>query len=950
MEDSIKLKARFVAEHADTFVLDENGGLYYTAKITDCFDLDLILLKNPDGTDNYVEFAGAYADITDDELEAFSDFLIPYAVITRHASDGDVSNVREYVSGYAFVGGRALLLAVAPMPLVDGKRYSVIVGIVLDGDFVNNLITGYDSEFNVKLGKGERLDPYVTLTDETGTLTIPRDMIDGGLLHIAVHAPRSFFQSSLGVKNVLVLSFILGAVLFVAVLYRVLVSRILTPIEFMRKDIQNSATLGLSENAIYQQNIEFFELFTAINEMARRINEGNLSIEMFQNVCDNIDATLYVTARDDDKLLFVNERCKKDFRLKDDDVGQPCWMSIQNGQVHRCDFCPINKLRGDGKGFSKCELGNQNGHIYSNTTCAFTWYGIPAYLHHGTDITEQRLLQQSLMASIETAESANKAKSEFLASMSHELRTPLNAVNGLAELELRKPLPSDTKINLEKILGAGTTLLNIINDLLDISKIEAGKMELLPVEYDLTSLISDIVCMNIVRVGDKPIRFVLNLDERLPKRLFGDELRVKQIFSNLLSNAIKYTQAGFVELGIFYEKDERGFWLTGYVKDSGSGIAAENIPLLFGDYEQIDQQAHRTIEGTGLGLSITKKLVELMYGKIKVVSTLGQGSTFSVKFQQKIVDELPIGKETVESLKGFRFFEEHSRGAHLLEYTPLPGHDVLIVDDVVTNLDVAAGMMEGYELNIHRALSGWQAVDMVRDTKSARYDIIFLDHMMPGIDGLETARIIRGLGTAYAENVPIIALTANAVIGTEQMFLDSGFQGYLSKPMDINKLDAVIKRFIPVKIEKTDAKAEIPEKPAKPELTDRQRKQQEAERKLAELRAENIVGLNIDEGLVRLNNRADTYIKIVTSFVNNIPKYLGQLETNAVDEDMPAYAITVHGIKSSCRSIGAIDLGDSAQLLEQYAKDGDSIQVHNRHTAFCAAMSVLLAQLSVVIK
>ena len=402
-----------------------------------------------------------------------------------------------------------------------------------------------------------------------------------------------------------------------------------------------------------------------------------------------------------------------------------------------------------------------------------------------------------LDAALADAKDANEAKSNFLAHMSHEIRTPLNAVIGLGELTLEdKSLPPEAASNLEKICGAGSTILSIVNDILDISKIESGKFEIYPARYETPSLINDIVTLNIVRIGEKPIDFRLVVDENLPTALYGDDLRIKRIFNNLLSNAFKYTHAGIVEWRISFEKEGDAAWLVSSVRDTGIGIKPEDMDKLFSDYNQVDMKSNRKIGGTGLGLAITRRLAEMMDGSVTVESEYGKGSTFSVRLRQTLVSGEPIGKVAAENLMHMRYSDsKRDRNAQLVR-AKLPDARVLVVDDVVTNLDVVRGMMKPYEMKIDCAMGGRQAVEMIRAEKH-RYDAIFMDHMMPEMDGMEATRIIREeIGTEYARSIPIIALTANAIVGTEEMFLKNGFQDFISKPIDMAQLDAVLRRWV----------------------------------------------------------------------------------------------------------------------------------------------------------
>jgi CheY-like chemotaxis protein/anti-sigma regulatory factor (Ser/Thr protein kinase) len=357
-------------------------------------------------------------------------------------------------------------------------------------------------------------------------------------------------------------------------------------------------------------------------------------------------------------------------------------------------------------------------------------------------------------------------------------------------------MPPAVRKNLEKIYSSGMTLLGIVNDLLDISKIESGKFEIIPSEYDLPSLINDTINLNIVRIGSKPITFNLLVDETLSSRLVGDELRIKQIFNNLLSNAFKYTREGTVDWRITTEREGDTIWLTASVRDTGIGIKPEDMAKLFTDYNRLDTKKNRNLEGTGLGLALTKKMAAYMRGDITVQSEYGKGSIFTVLIKQGYVNDQTIGAVAAENLRNFQYADQKRSRRAELPRIQLPYARVLVVDDVEINLEVAQGMMEPYGMKIDCALGGGQAIELVRKAE-VQYDAIFLDHMMPGIDGVETARIIREeIGTDYAKNVPIIALTANAIAGNEEIFLGSGFQDFLSKPIDILRLDEAIRKWV----------------------------------------------------------------------------------------------------------------------------------------------------------
>jgi signal transduction histidine kinase len=408
-------------------------------------------------------------------------------------------------------------------------------------------------------------------------------------------------------------------------------------------------------------------------------------------------------------------------------------------------------------------------------------------------------LQRALANAAEMARNANEAKSSFLANMSHEIRTPMNVIVGLIGLLLEEDdISGKTKETLEKINTAGNNLMELISNVLNISKIEAGKLERIPVQYDMASLLNDIITLNMIHIENKPITFNLDIKEDLLSDLFGDDLRIKQILNNILSNAFKYTKKGTVTLGVDCRRegtDTDVVWVSFYVKDTGIGIREKDLVKLFADYKQVDISEHREIEGTGLGLSITKKFVEMMGGEISAESEYGKGTTFRVRVIQNFVTDKSIGADTAEKLRNFRYTDNNKHTQTKLVRPDLSYARALVVDDFPMNLDVAAGMLRKYKMQVDCATNGQDAIDLIAAGVPV-YNAIFMDHMMPGMDGMEATAALRALGTEYAKNIPVIALTANAVAENEQMFLNNGFNAFLSKPFNAMSLDAIIKKWV----------------------------------------------------------------------------------------------------------------------------------------------------------
>ena len=543
------------------------------------------------------------------------------------------------------------------------------------------------------------------------------------------------------------------------------------------------------------------------------------------------------------------------------------------------------------------------------------------------DITHRKEME-------EAAQTASRAKSNFLANMSHEMRTPLTAVLGLTELTLETAaLDSEAHSNLIKVYRAGETLLYLVNDILDISKIEAEKLVLNPLVYDLPSLLNDAITQSILYIGEKPVKFVLNINEGLPNYLYGDELRIKQILNNLLSNAFKFTIEGTVELEVTCTQDSGDIWVTIRVSDTGIGIRQEDIGKLFTLYtkmEEDNRETGRRIEGTGLGLSISKKVAEMMGGTITAESEYGKGSIFTVRLRQKYVSDAVIGPDIVDSLRNFHYSIKKFESVKIMRVN-LSYARVLLVDDNPTNLDVAKGLMSLYGMKIDCVTSGQQAVDAII-SENVRYNAIFMDHMMPEMDGIEATRIIREeIGTQYAREIPIIALTANAIVGNEQMFLSRGFQAFISKPIDLNRLDAALKHWVRDK----DAEALLTDQVIHMDIN------RINERRIYD---EIIPGLELNNGIAHYGYDEDTFFSILQSYARNTSPLLEHV-LNVDFSNLSDYSVIVHGIKGSSRGIFAFSVGDQAEALENAADSGNhEFILANNHT-FYTAVSQLVSDI-----
>jgi len=506
---------------------------------------------------------------------------------------------------------------------------------------------------------------------------------------------------------------------------------------------------------------------------------------------------------------------------------------------------------------------------------------------------------------------ANASKTKFLATISHEIRTPMNAIIGFSEIELLKEeTPTEIKNTFRKIHNSGYMLLGIINDILDLSKIETGKFEIVPINYDTASLINDTVQLNLMRIGSKPIEFTLKVAENLPAKLLGDELRIKQILNNLLSNAIKYTKEGQVNVSFaLAPRDKETINLVITVGDTGQGMTKEQVERLFDEYSRFNMELNRTVEGTGLGMSITKRLVEMMDGKIIVESEAGKGSVFTVRVAQTLTGSEPLGKELAENLQSLRFSGESQLKEIQKVREYMPYGSVLVVDDVETNLTVAMGLMTPYGLKIELLSSGIEALERIKEGNV--YDIVFMDHMMPEMDGIETTKKIRETG--YKK--PIIALTANAVAGQANMFLKNGFDDFISKPIDIRQLNKVLKTWVRDK--------------APPEVVEKAKQEQGTSKDIIPQTKTDLLGIFAKD--------TKKFLPAIESTLENIAK--------ATDEDLRGFTIKVHAMKSALANINEKETSNLAAELEKSGKEQNKNKIEAEAPAFIAKLKDIIAKI-----
>jgi signal transduction histidine kinase/CheY-like chemotaxis protein len=649
---------------------------------------------------------------------------------------------------------------------------------------------------------------------------------------------------------------------------------------FSNEEINILSSAGLMMSSAVNRNIQMNKMREADERMQLMIDAAPLCAIFWDKDLNIIDCNQEAIKMFElsDKLEFIEK-----FGLLSPEYQPDGVLSREKGP--EC----VQKALEDG--YSNFEWLHQkmNGEqIPTEITCVRVKfrdeYTVTEYIR---DLREQKA-KLAEMRKAELAEESSRAKSDFLARMSHEIRTPMNAILGITEIQLQDyALSTEVKEAFERIYNSGDLLLGIINDILDLSKIEAGKLELVYTKYDIASLINDTVQLNIMRYESKPIEFILNIDENLPLMLTGDELRIKQILNNILSNAFKYTDEGTVNMTVTSEdRTNDNITIVFSITDTGQGMTQEQVRNLGTEYSRFNTEANRRTEGTGLGMNITLNLVHLMGGNISIDSTPGIGSTFTVRIPQKCEDFESIGKELADNLVHHNLDGVSRMRTIQVKRDYMPYGRVLIVDDVESNLYVARGLMSPYGLSIDASTSGFETIEKIRS--GSVYDVIFMDHMMPKMDGIEATKIIRGLG--YKE--PIVALTANALAGQAEMFLGNGFDGYISKPIDIRQLNGTLNKFVRDK------------QPAA--VIEEARRQKES--------------------IVNTSQNSSVNRQLTEFFIRDAKKSASVLEGFYVNsgrrsEDLSMFIINIHGMKSALANIGKDELSDQAAKLEQAGRD-----------------------------